>query len=193
MVNKAIEDLATSAGGAELWEAIKERAGIDVVEFVSMDSYDDELTFRLVAAASDVLARPAAEILEMFGKHWILYTGREGYGPLLSSGGSTVPEFVRNLDALHARVRLMMPELRPPSFAVEELSGGRQIVHYYSTRAGFGPMVVGLLKGLGDLLGQQIEVERSACSEDGADHDEFIITCAPVAVATAALAGEAQD
>ncbi len=175
MVNKAIEDLAISVGGPQVWEAIKQEAGLDIVAFVSMNSYDDDVTYRLVGAASRVLELPAETILEEFGKHWILYTGREGYGPLLSSAGTTVQEFLRNLDALHARVRLSMPDLRPPSFTVEALEDDNIVVHYYSTRAGLGPMVVGLLKGLGALLGEDVEVERMDQTENGADHDVFLV------------------
>lgn len=176
MVNKAIEDLALSVGGPQVWEAIKQHAGLDVVAFVSMNSYNDDITYRLVGAASEVLGLSAATILEEFGKHWILYTGREGYGPLLSSAGTSVPEFLRNLDALHARVRLTMPELRPPSFSVEPISDDQIAVHYYSGRAGLGPMVVGLLKGLGSLLGQSLDVERTELAEEGASHDVFLVT-----------------
>lgn len=176
MVNKAIEDLALKVGGPDVWNEIKQRAGIDEVAFVSMNSYDDDITYRLVGAASDVLGLPAEAVLEEFGKHWILYTGREGYGPLLSSAGTSVADFLRNLDALHARVRLSMPDLRPPSFTVENLDDDKIAVHYYSTRAGLGPMVVGLLKGLGAMLDEPVEVERMGQTEQGADHDVFLVT-----------------
>ena len=54
LVNKAIEDLAIAVGGKEAWGQIKEEAGVDLVAFVSMDAYPDELTYSLVGAASSV-------------------------------------------------------------------------------------------------------------------------------------------
>lgn len=160
IVNKAIEDLATSIGGPEMWETIRTRAEVDLPTFISLDAYDDAITYRLVTAASEVLGMPEDDILETFGRHWILYTGREGYGSLLTAAGSDVRTFLANLGQLHARIRLMMPALRPPSFRVEDDGPDRLLVHYHSHRTGLGAMVVGLLRGLGDLLGQDITVER---------------------------------
>jgi hypothetical protein len=175
IVNKAIEDLAVSVGGPETWEAIRQRAGVVTPTFVSLDSYDDAITYRLVGAASEVLGMPADDILEAFGRHWILYTGRQGYGPLLSAAGTDVRTFLGNLGGLHARVRLTMPELQPPTFRVEDDGPDRLLVHYYSHRQGLGAMVVGLLRGLGDLLGQEVTVERIPGSGEEGTHEVFVV------------------
>jgi hypothetical protein len=180
LVNKAIEDLVVSLAGETTWLEIVRRAGIDVVTFVSLDSYDDEATFTLVAAASEVLGIPADQVLERFGEHWVRYTGREGYGPLMYAYGSDVSSFLGNLDALHARVALIMPDLRPPSFQIVPDGADRFLVHYHSTRAGLGPMVTGLLRGIGSLFDQQVTVQRLARTEDGADHDVFAVVVGPV-------------
>ena len=181
LVNKAIEDLVVSLAGQETWLEIVRRADVDVVTFVSLDSYTDEVTFALVGAASEVLGRPAEAILESFGEHWVRYTGREGYGHLMKAYGSDVQSFLRNLDAMHARVALTMPDLRPPSFRIEEDGTDGFLVHYHSTRSGLAPMVTGLLRGVGALFDQQVDVERRARIEDGADHDVFAVTVsAPV-------------
>ncbi|MCU1376147.1 MAG: Heme binding domain protein [Actinomycetia bacterium] len=179
LVNKAIEDLAVAVGGEETWLAIKEKAGVDVVAFLSMDAYPDELTYSLVGAASEVLGMTPDEILEAFGKHWVLYTARGGYGPLLKSAGNSLPEFLSNLDALHVRVGLTMPKLRPPSFRVQKISESELIVSYYSQRLGLASMVVGLLKGVGDMFGQDVTVAHTLNRDSGADHDEFALTFVP--------------
>jgi hypothetical protein len=176
LVNKAIEDLATSIAGEQTWLEIVRRAGIETVTFVSLDSYDDDDTFRLVAAASEVLGLSTEEVLESFGEHWVRYTGREGYGHLMSAYGTDVTSFLNNLDAMHARVALIMPNLRPPSFEIEQDGTERFLVHYHSTRAGLAPMVTGLLRGIGSLFGQKLSVERLARTEDGAAHDVFAVT-----------------
>jgi hypothetical protein len=176
LVNKAIEDLAVSLGGVPLWLDIARRADIDVLTFVSLDDYDDQVTYRLVDAASAVLGLSPQEVLEAFGEHWVRFTGREGYGSLMSAYGDDVASFLRNLDALHERVRLVMPQLRPPSFTVEDLGPGRFQVHYRSERTGLGPMVTGLLRGVGALFDTPLVVERITRAEDGADHDVFDVT-----------------
>ncbi len=175
MVNKAIEDLAISIGGPQAWDAIRAKAGVDVVAFVSSASYDDDVTYRLVGAASEVFGLPPEAVLEAFGKHWILYTGREGYGALLTATGSTVPEFLRNLDAMHARVALTFPGLMLPTFEMDELDDRRTEVCYRSERAGLAPMVLGLLKGLGTLLDQDVEVAHVGSAPG---EDRFLVTLA---------------
>ena len=40
-------------------------------------------------------------------KHWILYTGRRGYGAyFFHTMGRTLPAFLANLDMMHARLSL---------------------------------------------------------------------------------------
>jgi hypothetical protein len=190
MVNKAIEDLAIAVGGEPTWKAIKEKAGVDTVAFLSMEAYPDEMTYALVGAASEVLDMSAADILEAFGRHWVLYTAREGYGPMLTSAGSTLPEFLGNLDALHVRVGLTMPKLRPPSFQVATQSEGRLVVRYYSERDGLAPMVVGLLQGAGLRFGHDVTVTHTLTRAEGSDHDEFLVEYDPSAPAPADATAE---
>lgn len=176
LVNQAVEDLARTLGGDALWSTIKTHAGIDLEAFVAMEPYDDAVTYRLVEAASVALDISPEAVLEAFGEHWILYTGREGYGALFSAMGSTLPQFLRNLDAMHARIALSMPQLRPPSFACEELDEERVLVRYWSSRAGLAPMVVGLLKGLGRLFELDVAVTITATHGPDSDHDCFLVT-----------------
>lgn len=179
LVNQAVEDLAVRLGGPQLWATIVDRAGMEQPVFVAMETYDDALTFRLVEAASDVLGLPPSEVLEAFGEHWILYTGSQGYGPMLDAMGTTLPQFLGNLDSMHSRIALSMPQLRPPSFACEEIDERRLVVRYWSERTGLAPMVVGLLKGLGSRFGLDISVTHSDASADGGDHDSFLVTYLP--------------
>lgn len=176
LVNKAIEGLICNRFGEETWEAIKRRAGIDEEGFVSLDSYPDALTYALVGAASEVLATPADKLLEVFGEYWVTYTAREGYGGLLDAAGGDLRTFLMSLNQLHARVRLVAPELCPPSFQCTDVTDSSLVLHYRSRRAGLAPMVLGLLKGLSTRLHTQVEVTHLRKSgEDGADHDEFLV------------------
>ncbi|MFP5335031.1 MAG: heme NO-binding domain-containing protein [Actinomycetes bacterium] len=179
LVNRAIQDLAVHLGGGQAWAEIKSRAGVDVESLVSMDVYPDDVTYRLVEAASDVFRLPAEEVLRAFGRHWILYTGRKGYGAVFETMGRTLPEFLLNLDAMHARLSLSMPELRPPSFVCQQ-EGEEQIrLQYWSEREGLAPMVVGLLEGLGDLFELEVTVVHDVSRLAGHDHDEFVVHYLP--------------
>ena len=147
LVNRAIEDMAIQVGGHEIWEAIKLKAGVDAATFISMQTYPDEITYKLVDSASQILDVPADDLLRQFGKHWILFTAKEGYGDLLKTSGANMREFIRNLDTMHSRIASTMPELNPPSFECIDINDKILQVHYYSDREGFAPMVVGFAGG----------------------------------------------
>jgi hypothetical protein len=185
LVNKAIERLAHRLGGSGAWDAIRLRAGIDTPVFVGIEPYADELTSRLFDAASEVLDIPVDELLDVFGEYWIEYAGESAYGPLLALAGRDFRECVEHLDELHARARLIMPQLRPPSFrctdvAIADADGSGSLrLHYYSERERLAPMVVGLLRGLGRRFQTDVEVTHVAARAGGADHDVFDVRFAP--------------
>lgn len=160
LVNKAVEDLVCSRYGEETWTRIQAQAGVDEVGFVSMAAYPDEITYKLVGAASEVLGTPVPALLEAFGEHWILYTARAGYGELMAMFGRSLREFVANLDNMHARVGLSFPQLAPPSFVVRDAGPRTLEVEYHSHREGLAPMVVGLLKGLARSFAEEVAVEH---------------------------------
>jgi hypothetical protein len=180
LVNQGVQDLVVQLGGEELWSTIKQKADVDLEMFVGMDVYPDEVTERLVLAVGETLGIPPAEVLRAFGRHWILYTGRKGYGAVFETMGRTLPEFLGNLDAMHARLSLSMPHLEPPSFVCEQTGPGRVRLEYYSHRRGLAPMVLGLIDGLGEVFGLRVRTTHVLGTDDGADHDEFAIDFEPV-------------
>lgn len=176
LVNKAIQDMICKNHGEETWEIIKQKAGLEDVDFfVSMDAYSDDITYRLVEAACVVLEMPAADILKAFGEYWVTYTAEEGYGELLDSAGDSLPQFVENLDNLHARVGLSFSELCPPSFDCEHKSETSMELHYQSSRKGLAPMVIGLLHGLGKRFQTKVDITQTSSRENGAAYDSFSI------------------
>ena len=173
LVNKAIEGLVRSNHGDDTWNQIVETAGLELSGFVSLESYDDAITYQLVEAASKVLGASAEAILEGFGEYWIIYTAEEGYGQLLERSGDTIEEFLENLDQLHTRVGLTMPHLRPPTIHSDVQADGSVRLEYYSEREGLAPMVVGLMRGLARRYGKTAEVEHVERRADNGDCDVF--------------------
>lgn len=159
MINLAIEQMITENYGISVWEQIKTKAGVKETHFVSMQPYDDKLTYGLIGTASEVLQTPMPELLEKFGEYWILYTAQEGYGDLLNLGGNNLPEFLANLNLLHVRVGNMMPGLVPPAFEVTNAAERSLTLIYRSKRQGLSPMIIGLIKGLGKRFGTPCEVQ----------------------------------
>jgi len=170
LVNKAVVDLVTTKFGIDAWNEIKKKADVDIDVFISMDAYDDDITYRLVGAASEVLKLAPEQVLEAFGEYWVLFTA-QSYGPLLDASGRTLKEFLSNLDAMHARVAMTMPALRPPRFRLIEVDATLMKLEYFSTRKGLAPMVVGLLKGLAARFDTKVDIAH----EPREGHDEFTI------------------
>lgn len=175
MVNKAVEEMVVMHHGEDTWEEIKALAGVEVDVFLSNQGYPDEITYRLVQAASEVLGRPADEILEAFGEHWVLHTAQEGYGALLRAGGRDLREFLLNLQDFHTRVKMMFPDLRPPAFECTDVTDTSVHLHYRTHRPGMTRFVVGLVGGLGKMFRTPVDVRVIADRQHGADHDVFRI------------------
>jgi Haem-NO-binding len=175
LVNKAIADMVRSKFGEDIWQDIRTKASVEQDTFLSMDGYPDDVTHRLVKAASQVLELSPAQVMEAFGEFWVTFTAQEGYGELLDMSGDTLPEFLHNLDNLHARVGVSFPNLQPPSFDCDEKSEQEMCLAYRSEREGLAPMVVGLVKGLGARFETDVEISHTQSRAEGAECDEFLI------------------
>ncbi|MFO0292472.1 MAG: heme NO-binding domain-containing protein [Rhodospirillales bacterium] len=179
MVNKAMEDMVRRGHGDAAWEDIKARAGVEIDMFLGDEPYPDDMTYRLVDAAREVLGATADEILVAFGRHWIAYTAEEGYGPLMSAAGRTIPEFFASLPDFHSRIAMIFPRLQPPRFLCTDVTPTSLRLHYVTHRRGFAPFVIGLLHGLGDRMGTPVRVVQAQARDAGADHDVFDVSWSP--------------
>src|SRR3954464_6808032 len=122
LINKAIKDLVLSRFGEAKWDEICRKAAVGEADFVSMEKYPDETTYRLVGAASEVLNTPAADVLELFGEYWTVYSAEAGFGHLLEVAGNNLVDFLRNLDNMHTHIVLPFPKLDPPPFPVIDVT-----------------------------------------------------------------------
>lgn len=172
MVNNAIQEMMVARLGNEGWSRVRARSGVNDAFFVSLEPYPDDLTYRLVGAAAEELGVKVESFLEDFGRFWIEYALRTSYGPLLRGAGRSFAETVAALDAMHSRVGMALPKLRPPSFTIISQESGLTI-KYTSTREGLAPFVVGLLHGLATMHGENISVTHSKQRSAQAAHDEF--------------------
>lgn len=162
IVNKSIEELVIHNYGEELWEKVKRKSQIKEDYFLSNESYDDEITFKLAATISEELNVPVSEVLILFGEWWILQTGKNNYGYLLESGGENFKSFMLNLPAFHNRVLMMYPKLTPPEFKISNLKDNSLHLHYFSKRKGLTAFVYGLIKGLGKFFSAEVNLHHIA-------------------------------
>lgn len=176
MVNQAIEQMVCAHHGEAVWEAIKTKAQVDVDVFISNEPYDDDVTYRLVAAASEILGLPAETVLRAFGRYWVLETAQKGYGALMRHSGDTIAEFLVNLDHMHTRVKLMFPQLIPPRIECHDVTPSSLRLHYFSHRPGLAPFVIGLVEGLGEMFATPAQVEQIGSRGGGVEHDTFRVS-----------------
>ncbi|HYX15529.1 MAG TPA: heme NO-binding domain-containing protein [Nostoc sp.] len=179
LVNKAIQDMVCSRFGEEPWKEIKHKAELDIDVFLNMEGYPDDITHKLVKAASVVLSLSTQEIMQAFGEFWVHYTAQEGYGEMMDMSGDTLPEFLENLDNLHARVGVSFPNLQPPSFECTDMEENSLSLHYRSDREGLTPMILGLVQGLGNRFDTQVDITQTQNRDEGAEHDEFLVIYKP--------------
>lgn len=173
LVNKAIENMVRAQFGDATWEDIKSRAGITTLSFISNEPYPDDITYSLVSAASDVLALPADQILEEFGKYWVLNTAKESYPDLMATAGRTLPEFLQNLNNLHVRVGMLFPKLKPPRFVVTDVTPTSLRLHHHTERLGLASFTIGLLKGLATMFETEVTIAQIEYRARGAERDVF--------------------
>ena len=184
LINRAIEELVRSSGDPGLWDTVRARADVAIDYFEGMEVYDDEITSRLVTAAAHELGTTSDELLERFGRYWIVYTGAEGWGPILDGHGNSVLEVLENLDDLHLRLSSSMPHLRAPRFEVVGSSPDRIDVRYRSERDGLASMVTGMLRGLAERFGEQWHIAHVGLrATDG--YDSYLLSARQPAAAAA--------
>jgi hypothetical protein len=176
IVNRAIEDLVKEKFGDAKWDLVKEISGIHIDFFIGNESYDDDLTYKLVQGVSTAMKIPQDEVLESLGEWWVLRTGKEKYGSLLEAGGKNLHEFLIKLPVFHNRVMLIYPHLTPPDFHVQMDSERSALVHYHSKRIGLQHFVRGLLVGLGKMYNEMAFVEIIQSRDHGYSHEIFKIS-----------------
>ena len=175
IVNQAIEGLVIDNFGQETWEAIKLKSQVMETVFLNNEPYPDKITYDLVLAANEITKMPVDQILQAFGEYWVLKTGMEKYGALLTAGGENLKEFLVNLPNFHSRIMLMYPKLAPPSFLVENIQDRSLELHYMSHRPGLKDFVLGLIQGLGKMYETPVTSKVLQSRDEGADHEVFLI------------------
>ena len=166
LVNRAIKELVLMQAGPGVWAELTRDVGFEAGSFVDDEPYPDALTYALVAAVSERLEMPAAEVLRAFGRHWLLFTSQTRYGALLDSFGVDFEEFLEHLDELHQQVAVALPGLEPPRFSVNRTQAGL-LVTYESEREALEPMVQGLLEGMLEFFGAKGSVQEAPRSAAG--------------------------
>ena len=179
LINNSLRDMIQQQFGEDKWQEVLAASGVPEDSFLSMRRYDDETTYALAGAASEVLGAPVDACLEMFGQHWVLETASKSYGMLLDAAGRDMIAFLRNMNNLHDRITSTFLDYIPPEFHVEEDGAGYKI-HYVSQRKGLNAFVVGLLKGLGKRFDTELLIlDQTELAVEKGTHTIFKIELTP--------------
>lgn len=168
LVNRAIQCFVRDTYGATTWETLAREGDLPLAGFEAMFVYDDAVTDRMLAAAVTVLGRPRDTVLEDIGTYLVSHPNVETLRRLLRFGGETFEEFVESLDELPRRAALALPELDLPALEVVP-EDGRDMelcVACRWPRAGFGHVLVGMLRTLADDYGALVVLDHEGREGD---------------------------
>jgi guanylate cyclase soluble subunit beta len=125
-------------------------------------------------AASEVSGLTVDQVLEAFGEFFVHYIRDEGYDNLLCCQGSTLKDWMSNINAIHQHLQTTFPKkMTMPQFWVEdaEHEDGSLMLHYHSRRGNYlAPLAKGLVAEVARFqFGVEVEMSRTQTQgEDGA-------------------------
>lgn len=169
LVNTALRDFIESRFGEAAWRTVTARTGMRLECFTSDEAYPDEVTLSIVRAVCDVTGLTREQVLEGFGEQWVLSATHDENGRLMKACGSSLREFLLNLETVQALTGVTIPGLRCRD------SGESLRLEYRSSQAGTGPMVRGLVKGLARIFETSIDLRNTRVAGRGSDFDEFLV------------------
>ena len=174
LINKALKTMIMDGHGEDTWNSILKKSGVPEDSFISMERYNDDITYALVDATSEVLEAPAEACLELFGHYWATVTAPSAYEMLFDSTGETLFEFLENINSLHDRITSTFIGYIPPYF-IATADKNKMELTYESKREGLTPFVVGILKGLAERFEVNIEFESVKPVEVSSGETSIII------------------
>jgi len=170
LVNRAIQCFVRDTYGGASWEAVAREADVPVAGFEAMFTYDDDVTDRMLIALEDLLARDRDTILEDLGTYLVSPGNTGPVRRLLRFGGETFPEFLDSIDDLPRRAALALPDLDLPELDLRRVDDTVQRVLCRSRFAGFGHVLMGIMRTLADDYGSLVLLDH----EGREGNDEWI-------------------
>lgn len=175
LINKAIQSFICDSFGGTAWHEVAQHSGVAQVlgpdGFEAMQIYDDALTESVLDAAAQLLRRPRESLLEDLGTYLISNERLEPLRRLLRFGGVSFTDFLYSLDDLQGRSHLAVPDLSLPELSIDEAGMGHFTLTCWGGAAGFGHVMVGILRALADDYGALAVLEHRGSLHD----DEEVI------------------
>jgi hypothetical protein len=175
IVNIALKDFVLDSFGAEKWDIIREKSGVDVDFSLTENAYSDSNIYKIAKATSTEMNLPVNQVLEQIGESVILTTKLKFNG-FMDARGRTLKDYLLNLPNFHNRIMLIYPELTPPDFRISNNTGNSLLVHYISKTQGIREFIRGYLKGLMKIFDETATIEFIQSKNDGRQQEIFKIS-----------------
>lgn len=156
LINRAIEMFFRQTYGSRRWALLTKTLNLEVSEFETMLSYDDEATETLLAGLAASLDKNRTDILEDIGTFLVSHPSAEALRRLLRFSGHDFVDFLHSLDDLPARARLAVPDLALPQIELRAHNLEHFSITLRDPKPGpiaFGHVLIGLLRALADDYG----------------------------------------
>lgn len=150
LISRGLYSYVRGHHGSALWSDAVAEAGLAPGEFEAMLTYEDALTSRMFDAVAGLLKRPRPNVMEEVGTHMLTNPGGESIRRLLRFVGATFEDFLNSLDDLPERTRLAVPHFNLPEMRLRKHSGGQYSLLCAAPVAGYGHVMVGLLRVMAD-------------------------------------------
>ena len=168
LVNCAIQRFVSDAYGPDTWLDVAREAELDFVGFEAMLTYDPAITPRVLDAVANILRRPRADVMEDIGTYLVSHPNTEALRRLLRFGGVDFVDFLHSLDDLPDRARWAVADLELPQLELTETAPGEFCLRCDATIAGFGRVMMGILRSMADDYGTLavLEFDGSGAGEE---------------------------
>ncbi|WP_424990242.1 heme NO-binding domain-containing protein [Fluviibacterium sp. S390] len=165
LINRAIQCFVRDTCGPDAWERLARVAELPPSGFEAMFVYDDQITERMLDTAVLLLAKPRDVLLEDVGTYLVSNPNVEPLRRLLRFGGETFLEFLQTVDDLPRRAQLALPDLELPSIEVIGVEEDTFRIGCHWAHAGFGHVLVGMLRTLADDYGALVLLDHHGCED----------------------------
>ncbi|MEM1236829.1 MAG: heme NO-binding domain-containing protein [Pseudomonadota bacterium] len=168
LINRALQCFLRDTYGAETWAAIMQSADLGYTSFESMLIYEDEVTDQILELAEDRLGKAREDLLEDLGTYLVSHENTQALRRLLRFGGDDFLEFLHSLDDLPGRAKLAVPDLVLPGLELREVDDTTFTLFCGNDYAGFGNVMMGVLRAMADDYGALAFLELEG-GEEAAD------------------------
>ncbi|GAA6187626.1 heme NO-binding domain-containing protein [Litorivita sp. NS0012-18] len=165
LINTAIQSFTRDTYGDDTWAQVMHHADLGFGSFEAMLTYEDQQTLDVLSSLETVLRKPREEVLEDIGTYLVSNPKVEALRRLLRFGGVNFIEFLHSLDDLPGRARLAVSDLDLPAMELTERSPEYFALSLETSMAGFGHVMLGLLRAMADDYGALVMLDYSAAGQ----------------------------